>query len=118
MEIKTKYNIGDKVWIMHNNQIYHTAVEEIKTHSQFGYYSFDEPSTYTKTEYRLNGVFDKWFDENEGVIFDSEEVLIKHLSDKIQKYSSSLENHIEYKRLSSKHLGGSGPGLADQQLGV
>lgn len=30
MTIETKYNIGDKVWVIVNNKVHHIRIEEIK----------------------------------------------------------------------------------------
>lgn len=65
MEIKTKYNIGDKVWLMHNNKCVLKRIENI---------SIDVSNMYI--QYLFDGN-DIWLSEK--YLFPNKEELLKSL---------------------------------------
>lgn len=72
MEIKTKYNIGDKVWVMDDNQ-----PTEITINGLSGEYKIIENVNYHITLYYSNDSWKICFYENE--VFPTKEELLKSL---------------------------------------
>lgn len=69
MEIKTKYNIGDKVWILFPNATTEMKIIGIRLHN--------DPNGNLKIEYSFESTL---FCVGESEIFSSEEELVDHCS--------------------------------------
>ncbi len=69
MEIKTKYNIGDEVWFMHNNKIANSRIEYISTLS----------SKNSKTVIRYEVMLKNYLIIKEGDVFPTKQALIDSL---------------------------------------
>lgn len=83
MEIKTKYNIGDKVWFMENNHIVHSIIYgyciSYGVGAFYGKYGTGDPQT--STSYHLIGgdMLERSVNMEEEELFPTKEELLKSL---------------------------------------
>lgn len=82
MTIETKFNIGDKVWVMNKNNVCSTHIYGIRVdcepeNSGFTYYSLEAKPLRKQVRYTLGYACDGFYDESE--LFPSKEELLKSL---------------------------------------
>jgi hypothetical protein len=98
IEIDTKYNIGDWVWLLDDNQIRKTKIFGISAESRKRFFydyqtNKEELTTENQVLYELNGISNSVYEDK---IFPTKEGLVEFLSDNYfnKNITKSLEEEI------------------------
>ena len=77
MTIETKYNIGDRVWVIMNDRVAHAIIEAIEISVGKALCSEDGKLSISEYKYKYSVGYGNWY--NESLLFPTKEELLKSL---------------------------------------